>query len=111
MSGSQLDLDACAREPIHVPGAIQPHGSVLVLDPADLNILWASANFQELIGQTPIGFHPMIKTTLHCWRAAGRFSHQRPEDMTETLPTLLVIPTGRPNGTLPAACKEAATRR
>ena len=22
-----LDLDACAREPIHIPGAIQPHGS------------------------------------------------------------------------------------
>lgn len=71
MSGSQLDLDACAREPIHVPGAIQPHGSVLVLDPADLNILWASANFEELIGQTPIGFHPMIKTALRSWRAAG----------------------------------------
>ena len=71
MSGSQLDLDACAREPIHVPGAIQPHGSVLVLDPADLNILWASANFEELIGQTPIGFHPMIKTALRSWRTAG----------------------------------------
>lgn len=71
MSGSQLDLDACAREPIHVPGAIQPHGSVLVLDPADLNIQWASANFEELIGQTPIGFHPMIKTALRSWRTAG----------------------------------------
>jgi len=45
MSGSQSDLDFCAREPIHVPGAIQPHGSLLVLDPAGLDVLWASANF------------------------------------------------------------------
>jgi len=27
-----VDLDACAREPIHIPGAIQPHGVLLVAD-------------------------------------------------------------------------------
>ncbi|MET0272135.1 MAG: histidine kinase dimerization/phosphoacceptor domain -containing protein [Phenylobacterium sp.] len=27
-----LDLDACAREPIHIPGSIQPHGVMLVAD-------------------------------------------------------------------------------
>ena len=29
------DLDACAREPIHIPGSIQPHGVLLVVDPAE----------------------------------------------------------------------------
>ncbi len=25
----QIDLSSCAREPIHIPGAVQPHGAVL----------------------------------------------------------------------------------
>ena len=31
-----LDLDACAREPIQIPGAIQPHGVLLVVSEPDL---------------------------------------------------------------------------
>ena len=38
------DLDACAREPIHIPGSIQPHGILLVIDPADGRVIQASAN-------------------------------------------------------------------
>ena len=34
MTDTALDLDACAREPIHVPEAVQPHGFVMVLDRA-----------------------------------------------------------------------------
>jgi len=30
---SPLDLDACAREPIHTPGTIQPNGLLLVIEP------------------------------------------------------------------------------
>jgi len=26
---SELDPSSCEREPIHIPGAIQPHGAVL----------------------------------------------------------------------------------
>ena len=29
------DLEDCAQEPIHGPGAIQPHGLLLALRPAD----------------------------------------------------------------------------
>lgn len=71
MSGRQTDLDACAREPIHVPGAIQPHGSLLVLDPANLDIVWASANFEEITGRTPIGLRRLIEPTLQTWQASG----------------------------------------
>ncbi len=38
-SESALDLSACAREPIRTPGAIQPYGMLLVLDPASLVVI------------------------------------------------------------------------
>lgn len=43
-------LDACAREPIHIPGAIQPHGALLALREPDLTCLQISANWPELCG-------------------------------------------------------------
>ena len=43
------DLDACAREPIHIPGSIQPHGVLLVVDPADGRVLQASANASAVL--------------------------------------------------------------
>lgn len=48
-----LDLDACAREPIHVPGAVQPHGVVLAVDPETLHVVVASENVGELTGREP----------------------------------------------------------
>ncbi|MTD45321.1 GAF domain-containing protein [Conexibacter sp. W3-3-2] len=49
-AGTPVDLTTCDREPIHVPGAIQPHGVLLVLDEPDLVIRHASANAAELLG-------------------------------------------------------------
>jgi light-regulated signal transduction histidine kinase (bacteriophytochrome) len=46
----ELDLDACAAEPIRIPGGIQPHGALLVLDPKTLSRLQASANLTEISG-------------------------------------------------------------
>ncbi|MCO6388456.1 ATP-binding protein [Aliihoeflea sp. 40Bstr573] len=44
------DLDLCAQEPIRIPGGIQPHGALIVLD-ADLGtILQASANAPDFLG-------------------------------------------------------------
>lgn len=40
-----IDLDDCAAEPIRIPGAIQPHGALLVVDPDTLVSRHASANF------------------------------------------------------------------
>ena len=48
--GPNLDLEACAREPIRVPGSVQPHGALLVLDPVRLEVLQASANCGTLLG-------------------------------------------------------------
>lgn len=44
------ELPACDKEPIHVPGLIQPFGALLVLRPQDLQILQASANLVAVLG-------------------------------------------------------------
>lgn len=44
------DLTNCDREPIHIPGAIQPHGVLLVLREPSLVICQVSENTQDLLG-------------------------------------------------------------
>jgi chemotaxis family two-component system sensor kinase Cph1 len=48
-------LDACADEPIRVPGAIQPHGTLLAVTEPDLEVAVASANAPELFGTEVTG--------------------------------------------------------
>ncbi|MBB5209559.1 GAF domain-containing protein [Chiayiivirga flava] len=45
-----MSLDECAREPIHIPGSIQPHGILLVVDAATQTIVQASDNAAALLG-------------------------------------------------------------
>lgn len=40
----QASLENCAREPIHIPGAIQPHGGLLAFQPNTGTVLHASSN-------------------------------------------------------------------
>ncbi|NTW97180.1 MAG: GAF domain-containing protein [Oscillochloris sp.] len=47
----QPDLTNCDREPIHIPGSIQPHGVLLALSEPDLTIIQASANTQPFLGR------------------------------------------------------------
>jgi two-component system, chemotaxis family, sensor kinase Cph1 len=47
---AETDLDRCAQEPIRVPGGIQPHGALIVVDPRTLAIVQTSANAADLIG-------------------------------------------------------------
>jgi len=42
-------VERCAEEPIHIPGSIQPHGFLLVLD-AELRIRQASQNLLDWLG-------------------------------------------------------------
>ncbi len=46
-----VDLTNCDREPIHIPGAILPHGAMLVLECATLRVLQAAGDTQGLLGQ------------------------------------------------------------
>ncbi|MBZ6075796.1 ATP-binding protein [Microvirga puerhi] len=45
-----LDLTACDREPIHIPGSIQPYGILLAMRPSDLVLTYASVNTAETFG-------------------------------------------------------------
>jgi light-regulated signal transduction histidine kinase (bacteriophytochrome) len=63
----RVDLDACDREPIHIPGSIQPHGLMLVADQESLLVhqvagaierrldiaAWAGQPLGTLIGEFP----------------------------------------------------------
>ncbi|HVF16968.1 MAG TPA: GAF domain-containing protein, partial [Steroidobacteraceae bacterium] len=49
----EIDLDSCAQEPIRIPGGIQPHGAMLVVDPVSLVILQVSTNAAAVIGAQP----------------------------------------------------------
>jgi two-component system, chemotaxis family, sensor kinase Cph1 len=48
-AAAAADLAACDREPIHVPGSIQPHGALLALAGPDLVVRQASANAGALL--------------------------------------------------------------
>lgn len=47
---SKVDLSNCDREPIHIPGSIQPHGAMLVVDPLSHVIVYASDNIRDYLG-------------------------------------------------------------
>ncbi len=46
------DLTNCDREKIHIPGSIQPHGALLVLEPASLRVVQAGGDLETLLGAT-----------------------------------------------------------
>jgi light-regulated signal transduction histidine kinase (bacteriophytochrome) len=48
--GTPIDLDNCAREPIHIPGSIQPRGVLAVVREPDFEVRQVSANVAELLG-------------------------------------------------------------
>lgn len=48
----EVDLTNCDREAIHIPGSIQPHGVLLVLEEPELKILQISNNTEPFFGVT-----------------------------------------------------------
>ncbi|WP_349367415.1 HWE histidine kinase domain-containing protein [Salinarimonas sp.] len=46
----EADLTNCDREPIHVPGSVQPHGLLLALDPPTLAVAQAGGDGPGLVG-------------------------------------------------------------
>lgn len=75
----EVDLDACAAEPIRIPGGIQPHGALAVVDPDSFEILQASTNLAEVLGaaRAEAGMaladlaSPRLLSELGRWRSAG----------------------------------------
>lgn len=48
----QVDLTNCDREPIHIPGLVQPHGVLLAVREPELEITQISENCAALFGKT-----------------------------------------------------------
>ena len=48
-----IDLTNCDREPIHIPGAVQPHGVLLALDETSMTVRMASESAHEHLGMSP----------------------------------------------------------
>ncbi len=57
----RVDLTNCDREPIHIPGSIQPHGCMLACDPHFEQVLRSSANAGAMLGlgKAPLAGRPM----------------------------------------------------
>ncbi|MBK4736162.1 GAF domain-containing protein [Noviherbaspirillum sp. DKR-6] len=51
----QVDLTECDREPIHIPGSIQPHGFLLSVSEGDCVIQQISANTADVFGMPAAG--------------------------------------------------------
>jgi two-component system, chemotaxis family, sensor kinase Cph1 len=49
--GIPIDLDNCAREPIHIPGSIQPRGVLAVVREPVFEVRQVSANVADLLGR------------------------------------------------------------
>ena len=50
VTAQTVDLTNCDKEAIHIPGSIQPHGLLFVLEEPHLNVLQVSNNTYALIG-------------------------------------------------------------
>ncbi|KAB8334122.1 GAF domain-containing protein [Scytonema tolypothrichoides VB-61278] len=57
-----LDLSNCDKEPIHLPGSIQPHGLLFVLTEPELRIIQISNNTAQFLGREP---EELLNTRLH----------------------------------------------
>jgi two-component system, chemotaxis family, sensor kinase Cph1 len=53
MTEQTVNLTNCDREPIHIPGSIQPHGMLLVLQPDSFTIIQVSDNTLGFIDRQP----------------------------------------------------------
>jgi len=51
-SAPRFDLSLCAREPINAPGAIQPHGALLMACAGRMLVTHASANLAKILGMS-----------------------------------------------------------
>jgi light-regulated signal transduction histidine kinase (bacteriophytochrome) len=50
-----MDLTACDREPIHIPGSIQAHGLLLIADPATQRVVAGAGALEALFGDDWLG--------------------------------------------------------
>jgi light-regulated signal transduction histidine kinase (bacteriophytochrome) len=50
-----VDLSACDSEPIHMPGSVQPHGRLLIVDQASQRVVAGAGDLEDLFGADWLG--------------------------------------------------------
>jgi light-regulated signal transduction histidine kinase (bacteriophytochrome) len=82
-----VDLTTCDQEPIHFPGAIQPHGVLLVLREPELTLTHVSENAEAILGRparellgTPFGqlVEPSLRGPLEASLRGERLKQNNP---------------------------------
>lgn len=53
MPDPNIDTTNCEREPIHIPGSIQPHGALLALHPETMTVAQVTENAEAILGIPP----------------------------------------------------------
>ncbi|BAY33601.1 multi-sensor signal transduction histidine kinase [Nostoc carneum NIES-2107] len=91
----EVDLTNCDREPIHIPGSIQPHGMLFALTEPELTLVQVSQNTDEILG---IAATELINQPLSCLLDAQQIDFLRnclvQEDLTLVNPIELTIAVG-----------------
>ena len=49
------DISECDREPIHIPGSIQPHGLLLIITAADQRVVAGAGRLETVFGEDWLG--------------------------------------------------------
>ena len=86
----QVDLSSCDHEPIHIPGSIQPHGVLLVVDPKDLTILQFAGDVRFLLGTEQERMTQLTLFSLFEEKALTLITARLNGPSASTLPTLLL---------------------
>ena len=96
----QVDLTNCDREPIHIPGAILPHGAMLVLECGTLRVLQAAGDTLALLGRPIADLLNRPIDTLFSRDQINRL-HALSEDVSLVKPRHLLDPVLRANADCP----------
>lgn len=88
------DMTACEREPIHVPGSIQPHGMLMLADARDLVVAQVAGDAESFLGVGPdacLGAKASALLSL----SAARLTEDVPQQGPVPLYLGTVTPAGR----------------
>ena len=66
---TSVDLETCDNEPIHIPGAIQPHGVLLALTVGSLVVQQVAGDTLGVLGATP---EELLGQPVESWLGSAR---------------------------------------
>ncbi|MDX2100350.1 MAG: hypothetical protein SFW36_21450, partial [Leptolyngbyaceae cyanobacterium bins.59] len=91
-----VTLNNCDREPIHIPGSIQPHGILLGLTEPNWTIAQASENTQTILGIPPRSLLGQPAATLLPDESIAALQQclERDFDQVNPIPTQVKAPMG-----------------